>query len=84
MINTLQFSVASALTAALLWIGCSVLVIVLPGAMWQMTAHMLHVDLAQVGWAMSWTGAISGLVSWSVFAGLAGAILSALYNKLLK
>jgi len=83
MIKTKQFSAASAVTAAILWIGCSALVAALPETMWQMTAQMLHVEFAEVSWAMDWTGFFSGLLSWSALAGLTGAILALLYNRFL-
>tara|TARA_R110002073_G_scaffold77752_1_gene188089 strand:+ start:201 stop:470 length:270 start_codon:yes stop_codon:yes gene_type:complete len=84
MIKTKQFSAASAVTAAILWIGCSALVVVLPEAMWEMTAQMLHVELAEMSWAMSWSGFISGLLSWSALAALTGFLLALIYNRLSK
>lgn len=82
MIKTKAFSAASAITAAILWIGCSALVVALPEAIWQMTAQMLHVDLPEVSWAMDWSGFFSGLLSWGVLAALAGALLALFYNQL--
>lgn len=82
MIKTKAFSAASAVTAAILWIGCSALVAVLPEAMWKMTAQMLHVELSEVSWSMDWSGFFSGLLSWSVLAALAGALLALVYNQL--
>lgn len=82
MIKTKAFSIASAVTAAILWIGCSALVFALPEVMWQMTAQMLHVELPEVSWAMDWAGFFSGLLIWSVLAALAGALLALVYNQL--
>lgn len=82
MIKTKEFSTACALTAAILWIGCSAAVIALPDVMWQMTAQMLHIELPKMIWAMGWGGLFLGLLAWSALAGLAGAILTVLYNRL--
>ena len=83
MIYTGKFSVACAGTAALFWVVCSALVVAMPQTMMQMTAHMLHMDLPQMSWAMSWSSFLLGLLSWSAFSGIAGAILALVYNWLL-
>ncbi|MCX2982703.1 hypothetical protein EYC98_17715 [Halieaceae bacterium IMCC14734] len=82
MIYPKKFAVASAATAAFLWIACSALVAILPEAMWQMTGYMLHIEISQMNWAMNWTGFCIGLVSWSVVAGIAGGVLAAIYIRL--
>ena len=83
MINVEKFTAACAGTAVLLWVFCSVLVVVTPQAMMQMTGHMVHMNLPQVGWAMSWSGFLLGLLSWSTLSGIAGATLALFYNRLL-
>jgi 2TM family of unknown function (DUF5676) len=83
MINTRKFSAACMLTTAILWIGCSALVVVMPETMWQMTGQMIHVELQQTSWSMSGPGFFSGLLCWSALAGLTGAVLAAIYNRLL-
>lgn len=82
MIYPKKFAVASAATAAFLWIACSALVVILPEAMWQMTGHMLHIEMSQINWAMSWAGFCIGLISWSVAAGTAGGVLASIYSRL--
>lgn len=44
------------------------------GSMMTMTGHMLHMDMASSGWTLSLTGFFMGLLSWSIFAALAGAL----------
>lgn len=84
MIDAKKFALASAVTAAILWVACSAMVAMLPGAMWQMTGHMLHIETSQMNWAMNWTGFCVGLASWSVAAGIAGGVLAAIYNRLVQ
>jgi hypothetical protein len=83
MIYTGKFAAACAGTAALLWVFCSALVVVMPQTMMQMTAHMIHLDLPQMSWAMSWSGFLLGLLSWAALSGIAGAVLASVYNQLL-
>lgn len=83
MIYTGKFAAACAVTAALLWVVCSVFVVAMPQTMMQMTAHMVHMDLPQSGWAMSWSGFLLGLLSWSALSGIAGSVLAFFYNRLL-
>ena len=82
MIYTKQFALACAVTAALLWSACSALVLLMPQSMMQMTAHMFHADLSQTIWTLTWLGFCIGLVSWSVFSGITGALLAVIYNRL--
>ena len=83
MIYTGKFSAACAVTAAILWVFCSAFVVAMPQPMMQMTAHMIHMDLPQISWAMSWSGFLLGLLSWVALSGIAGAVLAAVYNRLL-
>ena len=83
MIYTGKFAVACAVTAALLWTICSAFVVAMPQVMMQMTSHMLHMDLPQMSWAMSWSGFILWLLSWAALSGIAGAVLASVYNRLL-
>ncbi len=82
-LNTQKFALACALTAAVLWLACSALVSLLPGLMLSMSGHMVHMQLENMGWHLTVVGFIGGLVAWSVVAGATGALLSAIYNRLL-
>lgn len=83
MIYPKKFAAASALTAAILWIACSALVVAMPDSMWQMTGHMLHVEMTKINWSMNWLGFCVGLVAWAGLSGLAGLMLATVYNALL-
>lgn len=82
-INAIKFGMACAMSAAILWITCSVLVILMPSIMLSMSGDMLHMQLSDMGWHLTLIGAVKGLVAWFVLAGLAGAMLAAIYNSLL-
>ena len=82
MINSYKLIMASALSAGLLWVICSVLAALLPHTMLQMTAHMIHVDLVDISWTLTWSGFFVGLLGWVVLAGITAALLAAIYNRL--
>ena len=69
-----KFGLSCALTAALLWIACSALVLMLPTAMLSLSGDMFHMQLAEMGWHLTWK---------SVVAGLTGAMFAAIYNRLI-
>jgi hypothetical protein len=83
-LNVGKIAIASAVGAGLLWILCSVFVMLLPGFMMQMTAHMIHGDLSQMNWTLSWAGVFLGLLGWAFFASVTGGIIAAVYNWLSK
>lgn len=82
-LDAMKFGLAIAIVTAIVWTICSVLVTALPSAMMSMTGHMMHADMANFHWTMTWTGFIVGLIIWSVIDGLVGWGIAAVYNKLL-
>ena len=60
-INAVNFAIASALTAAIVWIICSLLVWTVPGGMMNATTNMVHMDMARTGWTISFMGIVLGL-----------------------
>ena len=83
-INALNFALASALTAAIVWIICSLLVWSMPGGMMNATTNMVHMDMARSGWTISFIGVVWGLFAWSIFAGIFAWLLATIYNLLTK
>ena len=81
-INATKFGLAAALTFAILWLVCSLLIWLLPSLMMDMTGHMIHGNWSQMGWQLSVSGIFMGLISWSVLAGVYGWLLATIYNKL--
>ena len=83
-INAVNFAIASALTAAIVWIICSLLVWTVPGGMMNATTNMVHMDMARTGWTISFMGVVLGLFAWSIFAGIFAWLLATIYNLLTK
>ena len=83
-IDPLKFGVAGAITAAIVWIICSVFVWMVPGGMTNITTNMMHMEMGRGGWTISPVGVVWGLVGWSLFAGIFAWILATIYNLLTK
>jgi len=83
-INALNFGLAGAVAAAVLWIICSLFVWIVPGAMVNVTTNMMHTELARSGWTISLAGVVWGLIGWSLFAGVFGWLAATIYNLLTK
>ena len=81
-LNAFKFGMASAITAAILWLVCSLLVMVMPSMMLSMSGEMVHMQLNEMSWHLTLTGVVIGLVAWVVAAGIAGWLLAAIYNRL--
>lgn len=77
--NAMGMSFAAAF--AILWIFGSLLVMILPSFMMNMTGHMAHENLNDMGWAFTFTGFMFGLVAWAVTAGAIGWLVGFFYNK---
>jgi len=83
-INSLNFALASAITAAVVWVICSLLVWMMPGAMMNTTGNMVHMDMSKSGFMLSPLGFLWGLVVWTLFAGIFAWLLATVYNLLTK
>lgn len=77
-----KLAFAAAITAALLFTACWLLVAALPGAATTATEHMLHVSMDDIEWNMSLVGFALGTLSWSLGTGAAAWLMATLYNKL--
>ena len=83
-INSLNLALASAITAAIVWTICSLLVWMMPGVMMNTTGNMVHIDMTKSGWMLSPLGFLWGLIVWSLFAGIFAWLLATVYNLLTK
>ncbi len=83
-INSLNLALASAITAAVVWAVCSLLVWTMPGAMMNLTGNMVHMDMSKSGFVLSPLGFLWGLVVWALFAGIFAWLLATVYNLLTK
>lgn len=82
-INSIKFGIASAFSFFILWIICSLLVIIMPAETMKISSYMLHADLSSLKWNMKISGLFIGLISWTITAGIAGWLIATIYNKLL-
>ena len=80
-LNANALAIAAATTTAVLWILCSLIVVLLPEMSMNMSGYMMHTDFADMQWSMNVTGFIVGLIVWSLFVGVAAWLLSVFYNK---
>ncbi len=76
-----KFSLACAGAFAILWLVCSLLVVISPMGMMNMSGNMIHGDLTGMRWSMGFFGFIIGLIVWSFLAGITGWLIATLYNK---
>jgi cell division protein FtsX len=83
-INSLNLALASAITTAIVWVICSLLVWMMPGSMMNTTGNMVHMDMSKSGWMLSPLGFFWGLIVWSLFAGIFAWLLATVYNFLTK
>jgi len=81
-LDATKFGIATAVTFGLFWIVCSVLVMILPSLMMDMSGHMIHGDLSEMGWHMTLSGVVIGLIIWSLLAGLIAGLIAHFYNKM--
>lgn len=81
-LNAFKFGMASAITAAILWLACSLLVMLIPSMMLSMSGEMVHMQLNDMGWHLTLMGVVIGLVAWFVAVGISGWLLATIYNRL--
>jgi len=80
-LNTNSLAMAAAVTTALLWIICSLIVVLIPDMSMNISGYMMHSDFTDMQWSMNFKGFIVGLIIWSVAAGATGWLLAMFYNK---
>ena len=83
-INALNLGFASAITTAIVWVLCSLLVWTIPGPTMEATGSMVHMNMSKLGWILSPMGFFIGLIIWSLFAGIFAWLLATNYNLFTK
>ena len=81
-LNANKLALSTAITFGLLWVICSALVALIPGATLRMTGYMVHAELAAFQWSLSFANFIGGLVLWSVLSGLVVWLVARIYNRI--
>tara|TARA_R110000824_G_scaffold401796_1_gene616747 strand:+ start:12716 stop:12970 length:255 start_codon:yes stop_codon:yes gene_type:complete len=78
-----KFGLAAALAFAVIWIVCSVIVMLMPDMSLMASGSMLHSNMDNWEWDINVAGILIGLILWSIMAGAIGWLFSAIYNKLI-
>jgi hypothetical protein len=82
-LHACKFGIASGLSAAIAWLLCSLLVMLLPDMTMGLSGDMLHMNISQMGWHLTAKGVFVGLIAWAVVAGFIGWLLAWIYNRLI-
>ena len=82
-LNANKFALAAAISFAVLWVLCSLLVALLPNQSMHVSNAMLHSSVSWQ-WDMHWLGLLIGLVTWSLAAGVSAWLIATIYNRLLE
>ena len=83
-LNANKFALAAAISFALLWILCSLIVALIPHQSMYVTNAMLHSDMMTWQWDIHWFGLLIGLVAWSLTAAITAWLIAMIYNRLLE
>jgi hypothetical protein len=81
-LNPNKFAIAYSGTFAILWVICSATVYFIPDAMRAITGHMMHADFLSMGWTLTGTGFIVGLIAWAFCAWITAWLIAIIYNEL--
>jgi hypothetical protein len=81
-LHSVNFGLAAALTAAVIWIFCSLIVLSAPQLTMMLSGSMVHMDTSHMMWSMSFMGFLYGLFIWSLTLGFTAWLFAALYNRL--
>lgn len=82
-LDAMKFGLAAAYTVAIIWVFCSLLVVMLPGMSMNMGGYMMHGDFSGMSWHMGFAGFFLGLVLWTLTAGIFAWLMTEIYNRLI-
>ena len=81
-LDSIYFGFAAAYAAAIFWIACSALVLMLPAMSMGMGGYMMHADFSGMNWHMGLIGFLFGLILWTLTVGIFASLMAAIYNRL--
>ena len=81
-LNANALGLSAAGTVAIIWVLCSLVVVLLPGISTTISGYMMHTDFSGMQWNMNVTGFFIGLVIWAIGAYVVGWLLATIYNRL--
>lgn len=82
--NSRALAAAFAVTVAIVWTICGLLIMLLPDMMAGMSGNMIHADLAGMQWHMPLVGFLFGGVVWVIVAAITGYLIGWVYNAVSK
>jgi len=77
-----RLALAVAIVTAFLWVLCSAFVALTPGPAMEATGQMMHADLSELSWSLTWGGFVMGLVWWTGLAAVTAWLIARAYNRL--
>ena len=80
-LNVNALANAAMVSAAIFWVVCSLLVVLVPSMMMTMTGHMLHLDMQAHSWLLTGYGFVIGLIIWTALAWVIGWMIGTFYNR---
>lgn len=75
------FGFAAATIAGVLTTLCALALAVAPRATTAVASTLIHLDLSEMSRSLTWAGYFSGLIGWTIGAGLIFWAAGALYNR---
>lgn len=82
-LNANKFAAAAAISTAIIWVICSLLVVSMPDMTMQASGRMMHMDLSETAWNMHATGFVLGLILWTAIVAVSTWVFAIIYNRLL-
>ncbi len=81
-LSAVSLAAAVGVAFALIWTLCSLAVTLFPAAMTTMTEHMIHADLEDFHWTLTWGGYLMGLISWVAWGGVTAWLVATVHNQI--
>ncbi len=79
-IDVVKLTLAGIFTTVIFWTLCSLAVVFFPEQMMKMTGHMLHADLHDVAWTITFGSFLAGLSLWCATVGSIIWLCTSLYK----
>lgn len=83
-INATRLGLATSIVFAVIWAVCSLLILSMPLGMMQVRGGMAHSRFDQMPMALNWGGFVTGLLGWTIVAGLIAWAIATVYNRLIR
>jgi hypothetical protein len=80
-LNARAFGFAAGTIAAALTTICALALVIAPQATTSLASTLIHLDLSQMSRSLTWSGYFTGLIAWTIGAGLVFWAAAALYNR---